>query len=585
MIHQISSDLKTFKTLNFEAGLNILLADKSENATDRHTRNGAGKSSLVDLINFLCASKADAKNIFRSDKLKNSNFNMVVDINGKRCTVGRSGKKPAILQINDGAHNWPILPQPNKITKKHEISNENWKQVLREVWFGFKNHSNTDTKYQPTFRSLVSYFARRQESGGFQTHVQHAKMQQTWDWQVALSYLLGLDWHISQNFQTLRDEKAQAKNLKLMVDSGGLDVYFEQAGVLRSKLVAALQRVERLRDRLDTFQVIPEYRERELEANKITGKISQDTEENFIDRRIIDELNLTLEEEDVSDSNNLIKLYEEAQVVLPDSLQKRLDDVKKFHKTIIENRKSHLIDELNSIKERVKTREKNQENLDLRRRQIMEMLQSGGALEQYTLMHGELGRAEAEVAITRKNLNRAETLERSKAKLGIEQNRLTEALLNDIHERNDFLNEAIGTFEKLSQSLYEQAGSLIIGAGNSGPTFDIKIDGQRSKGINNMQIFCFDLMLMELCTARGQSPGFLVHDSHLFDGVDERQVAKALQLGAERAEKAGFQYIITMNSDEIPKEGFDQGFNVNDYVLRTKLTDKTDDGGLFGIRF
>ena len=29
--------------------------------------------------------------------------------------------------------------------------------------------------------------------------------------------------------------------------------------------------------------------------------------------------------------------------------------------------------------------------------------------------------------------------------------------------------------------------------------------------------------------------------TQLFDGVDERQVAKALQLGAERAEAAGFQ--------------------------------------------
>src|SRR5258705_9960023 len=45
--------------------------------------------------------------------------------------------------------------------------------------------------------------------------------------------------------------------------------------------------------------------------------------------------------------------------------------------------------------------------------------------------------------------------------------------------------------------------------------------------------FCFDLMLTEMNIRRGRGPGFLIHDSHLFDGVDERQVAKALQLGAE----------------------------------------------------
>jgi uncharacterized protein YydD (DUF2326 family) len=77
----------------------------------------------------------------------------------------------------------------------------------------------------------------------------------------------------------------------------------------------------------------------------------------------------------------------------------------------------------------------------------------------------------------------------------------------------------------------------------------------------------------------------LIHDSHLFDGVDERQIAKALQLGAERAEAAGFQYIVTMNSDILPREGFSRGFNIHDYVLETKLTDATDTGGLFGLRF
>ena len=96
---------------------------------------------------------------------------------------------------------------------------------------------------------------------------------------------------------------------------------------------------------------------------------------------------------------------------------------------------------------------------------------------------------------------------------------------------------------------------------------------------------CFDLMLAEICSEQGRFPGFLVHDSHLFDGVDERQVAKALQLGAERAEKNGFQYIVTLNSDAIPTEGFSGDFDVMSHVLDTRLTDATDDGGLFGIRF
>jgi uncharacterized protein YydD (DUF2326 family) len=56
-----------------------------------------------------------------------------------------------------------------------------------------------------------------------------------------------------------------------------------------------------------------------------------------------------------------------------------------------------------------------------------------------------------------------------------------------------------------------------------------------------------------------------VHDSHLFDGVDERQVAKALQLGANAARELNFQCIVTMNSDAVPQD-LPDNFHFDDYV-------------------
>ena len=89
---------------------------------------------------------------------------------------------------------------------------------------------------------------------------------------------------------------------------------------------------------------------------------------------------------------------------------------------------------------------------------------------------------------------------------------------------------------------------------------------------------------MQLCAQRNIGPGFLIHDSHLFDGVDGRQVIRALKVGASMAEELGFQYIVTLNEDDAFKET-EAGFDLQDYVLPTVLTDATEDGGLFGIRF
>lgn len=66
--------------------------------------------------------------------------------------------------------------------------------------------------------------------------------------------------------------------------------------------------------------------------------------------------------------------------------------------------------------------------------------------------------------------------------------------------------------------------------------------------------------------------------------MDGRQGISALCVGVETAKELDFQYIVTMNEDDALKEK-EEGFNLTDYVLPTKLTDATEDGGLFGFRF
>jgi uncharacterized protein YydD (DUF2326 family) len=178
----------------------------------------------------------------------------------------------------------------------------------------------------------------------------------------------------------------------------------------------------------------------------------------------------------------------------------------------------------------------------------------------------------------------AEQLDGSKTELDIERSRLTLRLRRDFSEQKDRLAEAILAFEATSKQLYESAGSMNLDETSNGPAFNFPMQGSRSKGIKNMQIFCFDLMLMRLCASRGIGPGFLIHDSHLFDGVDGRQVISALKVGAETAKELGFQYIVTMNEDDAFKEK-EKGFDLRQHVLPVVLTDATETGGLFGLRF
>ena len=212
------------------------------------------------------------------------------------------------------------------------------------------------------------------------------------------------------------------------------------------------------------------------------------------------------------------------------------------------------------------------------------MLKTARALDQFTELQSELARRESEFEAVKQRLEAAERLESTKAKLAIDRGSILLRLQQDHREQSTRIDEAIVTFEEISHALYENAGSFSVGHSESGPVFDLKIQGARSKGISNMQMFCFDMMLMKLVSERRSGPGFLVHDSHLFDGVDERQVGTALSVGAELAKKYGFQYVVTMNEDAIPRE-CPPGFAPTAHLLPVKLTDAAENGGLFGMRF
>jgi hypothetical protein len=261
MIRTVGSDLATFKALEFKRGLNILMADKSPGATDRQSRNGAGKTSFVELVHFLCGAEAKANGIFRNDALISSTFDMSVDLAGQAVTVYRGGTKPSRLDLLADSSKWPVHPELDEDTGLLRTSNEDWKSILGSIWFGLPVDVEAEEagRYQPSFRSLFSYFARRQESGGFLRPVQHAEKQQPWDQQVSLSYLLGLDWTISQKFHELKAQERVAKDLGRAARAGDLGRYFGRAADLRTRLTVSEARGARLRDQLSTFRVVPEY--------------------------------------------------------------------------------------------------------------------------------------------------------------------------------------------------------------------------------------------------------------------------------------------------------------------------------------
>lgn len=567
MIHRISSTLTTFKNLKFHSGLNILLAQKEAGATEKQTRNRAGKSSLIEIIHFIAGANVEKDSIFRSETLKNESFSMTFDLGGELVTARRSGKEAAKLHIEGAA-------------ERNQLSNTEWITLLGEKMFRLNDLEG----HPPSFRLLFPYFVRRQNSGGFFEPEKQATMQQLSDIQATVFYLLGLDWQIAGDWKKVRDREKTLKELKKAAGAGAFGSFIGKASELRTQLTVAEARLKEMQEQLGKFRVLPQYSELRTEADQLTRQIKVLDNANTADNAAIQDLEAAIHSESPPPLDNLENIYAEAGVSLPGLALKRYEEVQVFHESVIRNRRNYLASELEAARQRVAIRKKEQQVLDDRRTVILTILNNHGALEQFSLLQAETSRKVAEVESLRQRFIAAEQLESTKNELHLERSRLELRLRRELAEQHQHYDEAILAFEATSERLYESAGSMNIAPTSNGPQFDFPMQGSSSKGIKNMQIFCFDMMLMRLCAQRGIGPGFLVHDSHLFDGVDGRQLISALKVGAETAEELDFQYIVTMNEDDVFKEKI-EGFDVQQHVLPVKLTDATEDGGLFGCRF
>lgn len=583
MIHRIySPTLKSFKTLDFQEGLNVLLADKSEGATSRHTRNGAGKSSMVEFVHFFLGATCGKRSIFRNESLVDHRFGIMFDLDGQRVEAERSGSLPSRIYVRADTSDWPFKGKPESQTGMAVIPNTKWRELLGKLVFDLPADS---PKFSPTFRSSFSYFARRVNDGAFLVPVQHFKNQKEWDQQANLSHLIGLDWRIPSEMEHVRLKETSLKTLRRELKKGVMGEIIGSVATLKTKLTVAERNMRKLREEIASFQVLPEYKNLEQEASELTLRLAEMSNRNTIDEETVRDLEEALASEHPPELKNIRELYEEAGVVLPGLAVKRLGDVELFHAAIIKNRQSHLRGEIDDTTARIKRRREEMEQIDERRRQIMTILSSHGALEQFTNLQEELNRVQADVGELRKRHELAREIESTDADLSLERKKLKKRLMDDHREREPIVEEAIITFEDLSAELSEREGSLTIGATDRGPVFEVRVEAGRSKGITNMQIFCVDMMLAVLCRKRNLGPGYLIHDSHLFDGMDSRQIAKALEIGARTADKYGFQYIVTLNSDMVPYSEFSTEFGFEDHVLPVVLTDATEDGGLFGFRF
>ncbi len=579
MIHGVYANKESFHTVEFTAGLNVVLAERMEASTQKDTRNGLGKTTLIEIIDFCLGSSGKS---LRIEPLEEWAFSIDITIAGNRIRVTRSIEANTRIVIEGPTEGWIEQPEVDEETGERILSLNKWKIVLGRVLFNLPD-ADVKHKYKPSFRSMISYFIRTGQdaySNPFRFH----RSQNPWNQQLTIGFLLGLNWEHASQWQVLKDQVKAIEALDNAIKIGAIAGTEGTVGELETERVQLEGQIERDRKALANFKVNPQYEEIQEEADRVSATIHELTNQNVTERRRLARYMESIAAEEPPSEGALEELYEETGLVFPDAVNRTLDQARTFHQKIVENRKTFLETEVERLDLQIQGRNENISDLSSERAISLEILLSEHALQEMTQLQEKHIETKEKLERIKTRIFELKEKTTRKREIKTENTDLTKVAEQDHEERRTIWSKAINLFDENSQALYKRPGHLVIDVTDKGYKYSVEIERSSSQGIGKMKIFCFDQMLLQLAATHENQINFLIHDSILYDGVDSRQRALALECAAQITQELDAQYICTLNSDDVPRDDFSKDFNFDQHV-RLTLTDKDPSGSLLGIRF
>lgn len=218
MILEVSANHDSFRPVRLTSGLNTILADRIENSSKRDTRNGLGKSTLIEIIHLGLGSRVKKGRGLAIPDLSDWTFNMKLLLDREEIKVSRSLTNHNRIEVAGLSDKWTDIP-PFGLLGIRLFQQPEWTSFLGTALFYIS--TNDAPKYNPSFRILISYFIR---------HGHHAygkpfsffPQQPTWSMQLHVDLMLGLEWRHAVQWQNLKDRAKELNTLKGLVETGSI---------------------------------------------------------------------------------------------------------------------------------------------------------------------------------------------------------------------------------------------------------------------------------------------------------------------------------------------------------------------------
>ncbi|MFJ6422160.1 DUF2326 domain-containing protein [Streptomyces hydrogenans] len=578
MLRRISSNFDSFQPVSFGPGFNVILAEMAPGASEKHSRNARGKTTLIQAINY-CLGGTLAKSLAPLATAGWS-FSLELDLFGSTLTATRSLKGGNKLRLDYPRELSGVLH--SYIDENSAVTVEDWKFLLGLGLFSLDRVGESgDRGISP--RTLLSYVIRTE---AVKDPLKIIPQQPAWSSREHVAYLLNLNWELVRDLSRLEEDSDTYKAIARATKKSLLPRALRPEPELMLELVEAQRTLAELTSRVQGFQVVEDPDGLISRADRVTEELKELRNEALVDRRMIELYAESIENEpgseDAGVGGAVAELYGEMQRAFnPEALQS-FEKVEAFHHQVMGNRKRFLSAELERLRSQQAERDEKIRALTGSRNSILAVLDAGGALEELSALQNECAQAAAHVTEVETALNNVRDLAEAQEGVRVQKAQLRQETARDLSANRQKLDAVAARFDRMMQELYGVSGVLTAEVDDLGFKFTIRVSTSASGGVTRMQLLCFDLTLMAEGTGENHHPGFLIHDSVVFDGVDPRQVAAGLSLVRETAELVGAQYICTMNSNDVPASVSEADWFIEG---TRRIVLDTEEGGILGTSF